>query len=335
MKQLLISMAIASSISSTGLAAEHAATRTYVIQQLGSTLDECESFRAQVENRFTEVTGLKTLGSTCNENVAKSSDMTLEYAVAETEPTFVSTHSTKTLAGGIYKNQAECKANIAKEVEDFQNNTGLKAVVALCYKNYRQSRSDTNWTLRIDSFGAPKKRPFLFTLHKSGSMAREEIEAQRTALLAHLSANGAANPRATIAYNGSEIVVSALYYRTSVLLLTPFDLGIVANQATCNEVKTQFNEIVGKAGGKVGLVLCAKSKYTNAFNLVSVASTPQPLTQKVSGLTYRTTAECDKQRPVIEQKWRDALNRNILGSVCAKENVTGDYKVEMRLFWVE
>ena len=309
--------------------------RDYKVIQITPTLAGCNATRAAVEARFVAITGLKTLGSNCVENPGHSADLSLEYVVSEKDPTFVSTFRDSPLAHGLYLSKESCNAALPKQVSDFEANTGLKSLVAFCFKDYRQWNEDTSWTLRIDSFGTAKLQPFAIPEHRFGNLSAADLSAQQLALTAHLSALNAVSPNVAIWSNGSSTFIMMLYYAKAKLPLTTYELGLAKTEADCRALQPRIQDIVAKATGTIGVYMCLKTQFGHGVEIFVLASTMGPLANMLSELPYNTIAECDKERPAIEQKWHDVLNRNVVGSLCTMENLTGDYKVQMRLFWLE
>lgn len=311
-------------------------TRTYKAIQITPTLAACNATRAAVEARFTEITGLKTLGSSCHENFRHSADLSLEYLSGDKAPTLVSTFNESILSHGLYDSKEQCEAAISKQVATFEANTGLKSLVAYCFMYNQQFSDTTSYTLRIDSFGTAALQPFVITEHRNGSITATDAAAQQARLVGNLTALGATSPIVSIWSKNIHSYIVALYYAKTKLPLTKFELGFAKSEAECRVAQQRFQSIVTKANGTIGAASCFNIfSSQDVYDIFAFASVPDALVSKESELIFASPESCDAERPIIEQKWRDVLNRNVIGSICSFGNLTGDYKVKMRLFWLQ
>lgn len=310
-------------------------TRTYRATQITTTVAACNATRAAVEARFTQITGLKTLGSSCSENFEHSADLNLEYLSGDKDPTFVSTFTDSILSHGLYASKQECEAALPTQVATFEANTGLKALVAYCFMYYQQF-NDTSYTLRVDSFGTAALNPFVITQQHSGSITPAEAGTQQAKLIGNLTALGATNPIVSIRSNGNSTFVVGLYYAKTKLPLTEFKLGFTKTEAECRATQQRFQSIIVKANGSIATASCFKIfSSKDVYEIFAFGSVPNNLVSKESELVFASAAECEAERPTIEQKWRDLLNRNVVGSICAFNDLPDGYKVKMRLFWMQ
>jgi len=61
----------------------------------------------------------------------------------------------------------------------------------------------------------------------------------------------------------------------------------------------------------------------------------QPLATDVTSVKYDTVEGFEAKRSEAEAAWRDGLEKNVVGSVCAIEDAVTYEFFRMRMFWLD
>lgn len=322
-------------IASFALAATsaNAAIHHYRIPQVSHSQQWCEANDQPVATRFAEVTNSKILSHGCEQNPGRSWDMVIEYARASA-PTLVTNYSEFDSVHGLYESQADCMARRDDDVNTFREATGLEPVVAYCYRDYLQDHDDDSWTLRMDAFGSAKLHPQIFSrqLYRTSNIDADATEASIKATLTAFGATGA-NARITGGRDRTSIMVS--YYAAKELSLVEYYEGYFRSDAHCESYRNELREIYAQAGGQTAAFFCVGNSYSEYRRIFTVGVVTEPLATEVTAVKYHTFEACEAKRAETEEAWRTGLDRNIVGSICAVEEVITSSGVSMRMFWTE
>jgi hypothetical protein len=188
--------------------------------------------------------------------------------------------------------------------------------------------------MRIDGFGAAKLSP--------QHLARDfyngingDVSALEATLKSTLEAYGASHVKTRIRAGANRAIVHGMYYASKRLPIMQYSEGRFKTMASCEGYRAEMGEIFTAAGGQSAIFFCGGSTYSSTVYMYTAGVVTQPLATDLTSVKYDTVEACEAKRRDTEAAWRDGLEKNVVGSVCAiEEAVTYDY-VRMRMFWLD
>jgi hypothetical protein len=162
------------------------------------------------------------------------------------------------------------------------------------------------------------------------------VAAYEVQLKAALEAFGGKNIRVMIRSHNNRASVHAMYYAEKHLQLFLYIEGHFQNLQSCESYRDKMSEIFRKAGGQSALYFCRNMPYISDYAMFSVGLVLEPLASKVSSAKFSSFAACEAKREETEMAWKNGLQKNVVGSVCAMEDtLTMDNFFSMRIFWLD
>jgi hypothetical protein len=309
-----------------------AGVQHYTFGQIATKLDQCESIKASTLEKFERISGTKVLAAACSLNSARSVDLTVQF-YGESAVKAVSTFDEFDQVGGLFTDEVSCKSALAEEVQTFHAATELEPVVAYCFANYMQSTRGHDWSMRIDSFGTPKLRPFNYSRHMYDPVIAQSANPAET-IKQVLKDAGAIGPRFQFFNSTGNSEFVATYYAERQLPIFEFKDGNFLTEAHARSYIQQIADLYSKSGGKVGAVFLLHSPYSNNFRILSLGTITEPLQSETLNVNFSSLQDCENARARTEENFRNVLHRNVIGSICSAESILFGGSMRLRLFWI-
>lgn len=317
-------------VSSAALAEVH----VYKLTQIAQTEAVCQQTENWIVEKFARLADATVLNHGCEMNASRAYDLLIEYA-NPMAVNVVSTYDELDHVHGLFDSSASCEAHYDQDLAIFKNQTGLEPLLAYCFRERLVGADQDSWTMRIDGFGTPKKSPqhvskdFYYPI--SGDM-----DAYRRELQSALEAFGAADVNIRISNGANHATVHAMYYAEKRLPLVVYNEGTFSSLQSCERYRETMREIFAKADGRSAMYFCGTIPYTGIYNLYAAGLVMQPLATDVTSIKYGSFESCEAKRAETEAAWRTGLNKNVVGSICAMEDILSfDRTVRIRMFWLD
>lgn len=331
-KSMMITMSLAGLFSAAS-ASSQADVHTYTIPRVAATAEQCGQVESWVVERFAKLADAKVINHGCERNAYRTYDLVLEYA-KPVEANLVTTFDDDAYVNALYETADECVAQRDAETSKFRESTGLEPLIAYCIHDRKDQEVDNGWTLRIDGFGKPNLSPqhiardFYNGIHG-------DVKSLEAALVSTLEAYGAKNTKTRIRATSNRSIVHAMYYAEKRLPILQYSEGRFKSFDSCERYQNVMRDIFSAADGQSAIFFCGGSTYSSTVYMYTAGVVMQPLATDLTSVKYETIEACEAKRSETESSWRDGLEKNVVGSVCAvEEAVTYDY-VRMRMFWID
>lgn len=331
MRVLFSITAFVSVLLSTAAMAE---IHTYTIPKIGHTEERCQQAESWIIEKFAKLAEASVLSHGCERNPSRTFDLVIEYA-KPTVANLVSTYEEFDYVHGLYDSAEDCVAHYDEDMTIFKNQTGIEPLLAYCLREPLAGDLADSWIMRIDGFGTPKKSP----QHISKDFFHNvfgDVNAMGAQLKATLDAFGAADTKVKIMTRDNRGSVHAMYYAEKNLPLVQYNEGQFNTLAACESYRDTMREIFAKAGGQSAIYFCGTMGYTSTYYVYSVGIVMQPMATELTSLKYSTFEACEAKRAETEASWRNGLQKDVIGSICAVEDAISFEKfTRMRMFWLE
>lgn len=310
-----------------------AGIHNYRIEQVSPTYEGCRAAENAVVVNFTQVTSASVLSHGCEQNPGRTFDLDIEYS-HPSGLNLVTTYNEFGVVHGLYNSEQDCASQRNAKIAEFRSFTGLDPVVAYCYFDYHQEDSDSSWTLRIESFGNAKLIPHNFGryLYDGGDLATQSISAN---IIQVLNRHGAVGASAKVSAYKNTTTLMISYYAPKELSLVEYYQGYFENPESCESYRGDVNQIFTRAGGNTATFFCVSNQYSFRTRIYTLGIVTQPLANELSSVKYPSYQACEAKRGEVEAAWRSGLGRDIIGSICAIDEIIGPLNIRMRLFWTE
>lgn len=295
---------------------------TYTYRAGWFPLDDaaCRIAAVEIGARFTTATGNQVLAAGCERPFSWKQDVVIQY-YADAEAKLVSTFAEFATADqGFYATKEDCDADLPNEVRLFERETGLDAVTYYCYPETKQtSENKFPYIARVDGFGAPETKPFVFTgtIYDPPAMTALDAETLFRDSLSNL--RSLEETRVKVDFTGSLPRVAVKYYSTRRRpLVLETVVGFESLQA-CNAAQLDTDHFINGFGVDGLRSFCARKKFSQSathtyFGLVTGAYK----VEKVPG-SYPSRNECEAALPGIESRYATATGSSRVEGVCTFE----------------
>lgn len=325
----LVLVLAAVSFSTAALANAH----IYKIPKIAATEQACLETERWVVPRFAALAEAQVLSHGCELNPSRTFDLVIQYA-KPTVANLVSTYEEFDYVHGLYTSAEECVAHYDEDMTIFRNATGLEPLIAYCFRDRGGEDLETAWTMRIDGFGTPKLAPQHlardFYNGINGDIAQYESQ-----MLTALQSFGARDVKVKILSSSDRSTIHAFYYAEKRLPMTQYSEGQFKTLAACEGYRSLMSEIFTRADGYTLIYMCGQNNYSEKVYLYTAGVVMQPLATELTAINYPTVEACEAKRRETESSWRDGLQKNVIGSICAIEDNLIHEHVRMRMFWLD
>jgi len=236
----------------------------------------CPAVAKEIGARFKEVTGLHVLAAGCQRSFSWKQDVVIQYQ-APAPLKLVSTHSEFSSGQGTYQTRESCEAELESEKSLFAQQTQLPVVAAYCYsESSLASENRFPFVSRIDGFGLPAIRPFVFTANLYG---KPDFKADHLETLVANSLEqmeSVKDPRLRADFTGSLPRVVVKYYSSRKRALTLDSMVSFENMELCESQRSDTDGILAEFGLVGTASYCAREQFSEVtrhyyFGLVAGA----------------------------------------------------------------
>lgn len=316
-------------VSSAALAEVH----SYTIPRIGATKEQCEKVESWVVSRFANLAEASVLTHGCEFNPHRTYDLVIEYS-RSVAAKLVTTYDEYAYVNALYDTAEDCAAHYDEDMATFKEATGIEPLIAYCIHDRRDPEADNGWTMRIDGFGKPKLSP--------RHLARDffngingDVASLKTGLKTTLDAYGAKYTKVNIKATPNRAIIHAMYYSANKLPIVQYSEGQFKSLEACEKNREEMREVFARAGGETAIFFCGGSTYTSKIYIYTAGLVMQPLATTLTSIKFETMEACEARRDETETAWRDGLEKNVVGSVCAIEDAVTREFVRMRMFWLD
>jgi hypothetical protein len=313
--------------------ASAAEVHAYKVERVAATAEQCAEVESWLIPRFATLAEAKVLNHGCERNPRRTYDLVIEYA-KPVEVSLVTTMDEYAHVNALYETAEICNADINPALETFKAATGLEPLIAYCHREYLDPEVDNGWAMRIDGFGKPRLSPQHLSRDFYNGI-HGDVNALESSLKNTLEAFGASNAKVRIRASSNRAILHAMYYAPKRLPILQYGTAQFKNLATCEKNREELEAVFAAAGGRSAIFFCGGSRYTATVYMYTAGVVVEPLATDLTKVKYDTMEACESKREHTETSWRDGLEKNVVGSICAIEDaVTYDY-VRMRMFWID
>jgi hypothetical protein len=328
-RRSFLTTVFASLIASPAFAEIH----TYRLPRIASTEQNCQASEQWIVPKFAQLAEATVLNHGCEVNPSRTFDLVIEYA-KPTLANLVSTYDEFDYVHGLYNSAEDCTAHYDEDLATFKQATGLEPLLAYCFLDRGGEDFESVWTMRIDGFGTPKLTPDHLAKDFYHGMNGDPAAFEGT-LKTTLAAYGAQHVKVKIKTSENRTTMHAFYYSDKRLPLVQYGEGQFRTLQACENNRSVMQEVFSRADGQSVIFFCGGSNYTSTVYLYAAGIVMQPLATDLTSVKYSTFEACEAKRRETESNWRDGLQKNVVGSVCAiEDNLIHDY-VRMRMFWLD
>ncbi len=121
----------------------------------------CLSEAQNVADSLSKSNGVEVYKAVCVKEASRTYDFRIDY-LAERPLNLVSTSGPQGYQG-MYEKREQCEADRSRQAQLFQERTGIKPIVAYC-RPYSSLSGSGPYDIKVDGFGSPKERPFIFNM---------------------------------------------------------------------------------------------------------------------------------------------------------------------------
>ncbi|MEI6833750.1 MAG: hypothetical protein WCL28_07135 [bacterium] len=320
-------------LASSSVSVAQPEVHSYTIPRVAATEEQCHQVESWVVEKFARLADARVLTSGCERNPHRTFDLVIEYA-RSVSANLVTTFDDHAYANALYDTAEVCVANREADMATFKEATGLEPLIAYCIQDRRDHDIDNGWTMRIDGFGKPTLSP----QHLSRDFYNNingDVQSLQEALKSTLESYGAKNVKVKLKASSNHSIVHAMYYASRRLPILQYSEGRFSSLENCERYRGEMAEIYSAAGGQTAIFFCGASSYSSTVYVYSAGVVMQPLATDLTAVKYSTAEACELKREESEASWRDGLEKNVVGSVCAIEDAVTYDNVRMRMFWLE
>jgi len=279
----------------------------------------CSAAATEIGARFKEITGHHVLAAACQRTFSWKLDVVIQYQ-APAPVKLVSTRSEFASSQGTFQTREACEAELENEKELFTLETGLHVVVAYCYpESSLSSENRFPFVSRVDGFGMPRVRPFVFTasLYQKPDFKADHLEDMIAASLEQIES--VKNPRLRADFTGSLPRLVVKYYSTRQRALALESIASFERTELCESQRTIIDGLLSEFGVVGTASYCAREQFSEVtrhyyFGLVAGAFK----TVIVPG-TFANRSHCESALPGLLANYQAAFPAANVKVLCSFE----------------
>jgi hypothetical protein len=313
--------------------AARAEVHSYTLPRIAATTEQCQQVEGWVVERFARLAEAKVINHGCERNSHRTFDLVIEYA-KPVQAKLVSTYDDHAYVNALYEKADDCVADRDTAAATFQAATGIEPLVAYCLQDRRDPEVDNGWTMRIDGFGVAKLSPQHLSRDFYNGI-NGDVSALEATLKSTLEGYGASHVKTRIRAGANRAIVHGMYYAAKRLPILQYSEAQFKNMESCQKNRQEMLDVFTAAGGQSLIFFCGGSSYTSKVYMYTAGVVMQPLATDVTSVKYDTMEACEAKRSEAEAAWRDGLEKNVVGSVCAIEDAITYEFFRMRMFWLD
>lgn len=294
-------------------------THTYRVDWFQADDANCPSEAAAIASRFTAATGYTVLSAGCERPFSWKQDVVIQYQ-ADVAARLVSTHYEFASDQGTYPDKEACEADVHDEKILFEEKTGLPVVTSFCFPE--SSLSSDNlfpFIARIDGFGTPTLRPFVFDarIYAIPELAREGLEQIIGESLRQMSWIEEPRIRADYASTLPRVVVK--YYSTRERALTLDSIVSFEDIDVCHQRQASIDTLLEEVGVMGVRSLCAREQFSDVAEHYYFGLTAGAYSLERAAGSFATRTQCEAALPTIIAQYAASTGSSLVKGFCSFE----------------
>lgn len=294
-------------------------THTYRIDWFQADDANCPSEAAAIASKFAAATGYTVLSAGCERPFSWKQDVVIQYQ-ADVAARLVSTHYEFASDQGTYPDKETCEADLPNEELLFEEKTGLPVVTSFCFPE--SSLSSDNlfpFIARIDGFGTPTLRPFVFDarIYAIPELAREGLEQIIGESLRQMS--WIEEPRIRADYAGALPRIAVKYYSTRERALTLDSIVSFEDMDACHQRRASIDAILEEFGVMGARSLCAREQFSSVSVHYYFGLTTGAYSLERAAGSFSSRAQCEAALPATVSQYALASGSPLVKGFCSYE----------------
>jgi hypothetical protein len=290
---------------------------TYRLYGYPATRSGCAAEAAALGRRIAQTTGVTIFRTACDTDWGDSYTLAVSY-LSDAPLTEVTIADPGAWNQASYPSAAACYADLESQVAQFTQATGLTPHSSFCYGG----------ELAIRAFGQPAALPLFFGQTIYGypqvDSARFAASVRANARAAGVDVFKTALTHAVYA----ESYLSLGYYATALQPLETHQDLVFGSVDLCQRHIPYVESLLRAAGERILGTLCSRIELSYGARLYSFTSTREGAVRtERARLEYATYAECFADRERVLDVYRGSGEGEVLGGVCATEELARGYDV--------
>jgi hypothetical protein len=221
---------------------------------------------------------------------------------------------------GTYSDREACLADLPNEVRLFERKTGLSSVTAFCFSESSLSNDNLHpFIARVDGFGMPSLRPFVFdaSIYAAPANSAQELEEIISESLAGMSS--VEEPRLRVDYASALPRTVVKYYSTRERALALDTMVSFENINSCHQYQSDFDALLSEFGLIRGRSFCASERFSSVahhyyFGLVAGAFSSERVPQ-----SFMNRQLCESSLPNIVAQYTSSTGSSFVKGFCSYE----------------
>ena len=280
---------------------------------------DCPAIAKEIGIRFKEATGLTVLGAGCERTFSWKQDLVIQY-MAPAPARLISTHGEFAGTQGTYPDRESCESGLTEEKQLFTAKTSLPVVAAYCFpETSMTSENKYPYIARIDGFGMPAVRPFVFATSLYGRPDFKEpvLEQLLSDSLGQLEL--IEEPRLRADFTGSIPRVVVKYYSTRQRALTLDSIISYENATACQVQRDGIDRLLTEFGIVGAVSYCAKDLFSEVARhyYFGLSAGPHKVVRPPG--TFSARAQCSAALPEIVANYQAVYPASVIKGFCSYE----------------
>jgi hypothetical protein len=301
-------------------------TYTYRVAWFHAGDSDCQMAAKIVAKNFTQSTGHQVLSAGCEKPFPWKEDLVVHYR-ADSEAHLVSTFNEFSLEQGMYPDQISCETDLSREKLLFTEQTGLLVVTAFCFRKSTRPEVKFPFISRIDGFGNPHLRPFVFdqTIHANSDTNRETLETMLVDSLDQVSSVESPRIRVELARDNTRITIKYYALRKQPLVFDVFSTS--ESLGFCQSQKGAIGDLMEQFGLLAPKSICTHEVSIDVANQYIFGFMAGPFSLNPAPGSYTTRADCEAAVPKIIDNFRSDSGSSQIEGFCSfeKAEIFSDY----------
>jgi hypothetical protein len=308
---------------------------TYRVDWFQADDADCPSEAAAIASRFSAATGYPVLSAGCERPFSWKQDIVIKYQ-ADAVARLVSTFHEFASDQGTYRDRETCEADLANEALLFEEKTGLPTVTAFCFPE--SSLADQNrfpFIARIDGFGTPARRPFVFdaSIYAIPEFPREDLERIFAESLQQIA--WVEEPRLRVDDVSSLPRVVVKYYATRERALTLDSIVSFEDIDVCHQKQANIEALLEEFGVTGLKSFCAREQFSDVAEHYYFGLTTGAYSIERAAGSFGGRAQCEAAIPNIIAQYAASTGSPLVKGFCSYERaeIWSNYSYFAKLFF--
>lgn len=277
----------------------------------------CEGIAAEMGTRLRDAAGVRIYSTTCEANGNDTANLEINYIAAE-QLTITSTNAKRLMEipNSMYKDAEDCQAGLSAEVAAFEENLGLKALVAYCYA--APGSMIYPFAVRVDAVGTAKNgMRVIDDMELTFSPVLGDTDILGSVLTERLRERGVKVVRSVVGMEDSmsEYWAGARYYANASLLLKLNEVSTFRSEAACIADAETLQRILENGNVPPLSVFCSRDSMLGVARL-HYMMIPGDYASELAPDKFADRDACLNGKAAVEEIYRTDLGRAVIGSLC-------------------